>query len=89
MVPLAGAEEDEMMEDVSKMAGGGLVSGQDALANLETTLRPVEKYAVRFVEEVSFCCSFPTPETALSVSVSYLKKSWNADAAACIPASCL
>ena len=54
LVPLARAEEDEMMEDVAEMAGGGQVSGQDALANLETTLRPVEKYAVRFLEEVSF-----------------------------------
>lgn len=53
LVPLARAEEDEMMEDVAEMAGGGQVSGQDALANLETTLRPVEKYAVRFLEEVS------------------------------------
>lgn len=54
LVPLARAEEDdEMMEDVAEMAGGGQVSGQDALANLEVTLRPVEKYAVRFLEEVS------------------------------------
>ena len=42
-----------MMEDVAEMAGGGEVSGRDALANLEVTLRPVEKYAVRFLEEVS------------------------------------
>lgn len=56
LVPLATAEEeDEMMEDVAEMAGGGQVSGQDALANLETTLRPVEKYAVRFLEEVRTC----------------------------------
>ena len=54
LVPLARAEEDEMMEDVAEMAGGGQVSGQDALANLETTLKPVEKYAVRFLEEVSY-----------------------------------
>lgn len=53
LLPLARADEDEMMEDVAEMAGGGQVSGQDALANLETTLRPVEKYAVRFLEEVS------------------------------------
>ena len=58
LVPLAGAEEDEMMQDVSEMAGGGQVSGQDALANLETTLRPVEKYAVRFLEEVSCIYSY-------------------------------
>jgi len=57
IVPLAGADEDEMMEDVAQMAGGGQVSGQDALTNLETTLRPVEKYAVRFLEEVGFCVS--------------------------------
>ena len=55
LVPLAGVEGDEMMEDVAEMAGGGQVSGQDALANLETTLRPVEKYAVRFLEEVGSC----------------------------------
>lgn len=53
LVPLARADEDEMMEDVAEMAGGGQVLGQDALANLETTLSPVEKYAVRFLEEVS------------------------------------
>ncbi|KAL0041297.1 hypothetical protein WJX77_011458 [Trebouxia sp. C0004] len=52
IVPLAGADEDEMMEDVAQMAGGGQVSAQDALTNLETTLRPVEKYAVRFLEEM-------------------------------------
>ena len=57
LVPLAGADEDEMMEDVAQMAGGGQVSGQDALTNLEITLRPVEKYAVRFLEEVGFCVS--------------------------------
>ena len=57
LVPLAGADEDEMMEDVAQMAGGGQVSGQDALTNLETTLRPVEKYAVRFLEEVGSCVS--------------------------------
>ena len=44
-----------MMEDVTQMAGGGQVSGQDALTNLETTLRPVEKYAVRFLGEVRSC----------------------------------
>lgn len=54
LVPLARAEEDdEMMADVTEMAGGGQVSGRDALANLEVTLRPVEKYAVRLLEEVS------------------------------------
>lgn len=42
-----------MMGDVAQMAGGGQVVGQDALSNLDTTLRPVEKYAVRFLEEVS------------------------------------
>ncbi|KAL0043449.1 hypothetical protein WJX79_004963 [Trebouxia sp. C0005] len=52
IMPLAGADEDEMMEDVAQMAGGGQVSGQDALTNLESTLRPVEKYAVRFLEEL-------------------------------------
>ncbi|KAL3134959.1 Pharynx and intestine in excess protein 1 [Trebouxia sp. C0010 RCD-2024] len=53
LVPLARAEEDdEMMEDVAEMAGGRQMSGQDALANLEVTLKPVEKYAVRFLEEV-------------------------------------
>lgn len=57
LVPLARADEDEMMEDVAEMAGGGQVLGQDALANLETTLRPVEKYAVRFLEEVSIAKS--------------------------------
>lgn len=53
LVPLAGADEDEMMQDVAQMAGGVQASGQDALAKLETTLRPIEKYAVRFLELVS------------------------------------
>lgn len=53
LVPMADADEDEMMGDVAQMAGGGQVVGQDALSNLDTTLRPVEKYAVRFLEEVS------------------------------------
>ena len=44
------AEDDEMMADVAAMVGGA--QGSDALASLETTLRPIEKYAVRLVEEV-------------------------------------
>ena len=47
-VAVAGAEEDEMMADVAALAGGG--SG-DALATLEGALRPIERYAVRLVEE--------------------------------------
>ncbi len=66
-MPLAGADEDEMMEDVAQMAGGGQVSGRDALTNLETTLRPVEKYAVRFLEEVGLCVSV-TATVCLCVS---------------------
>ena len=62
LVPVTNADEDEMMQDVAELAGGGQVSGQDALSNLETTLRPVEKYAVRFLEEVGdplfFACLF-------------------------------
>ncbi len=38
-------------------AAGGAV-GEDALEKLEAALRPVEKYAVRFLEEVrAFHCS--------------------------------
>ena len=51
------AEDDEMMADVAAMVGGA--QGSDALASLETTLRPIEKYAVRLVEEVRIlkgCC---------------------------------
>lgn len=46
---MAGAEEDEMMADVAALAGGG--DGGDALATLEGALRPIERYAVRLVEE--------------------------------------
>ena len=46
----AAAEDDEMMADVAALVGGA--QGSDALASLETTLRPIEKYAVRLVEEV-------------------------------------
>jgi len=45
----AGAADDEMMADVAALAGGG--SGGDTLAALEGALRPVERYAVRLVEE--------------------------------------
>lgn len=38
------------MADVAALVGGA--QGSDALASLETTLRPIEKYAVRIVEEV-------------------------------------
>ena len=55
LVPLAGADEDEMMQDVAQIAGGAQASGQDALTKLEATLRPIEKYAVRFLELVRFC----------------------------------
>lgn len=55
LVPLAGADEDEMMQDVAQMAGGAQASGQDALTKLEATLRPIEKYAVRFLELVRSC----------------------------------
>lgn len=40
------------MQDVAQMAGGAQASGQDALTKLDTTLRPIEKYAVRFLEMV-------------------------------------
>ena len=38
-----------MMADVAALAGGG--AGGDALATLEGALRPIERYAVRLVEE--------------------------------------
>ena len=50
-------EEDEMMRDVAALAGNG--QSQDALATLEGALRPVERYAVRFLEEVR-PCTLPT-----------------------------
>ena len=37
---------------LTPQAAGGAV-GEDALEKLEAALRPVEKYAVRFLEEVS------------------------------------
>ena len=39
------------MLELSQAAGGAV--GEDALEKLEAALRPVEKYAVRFLEEVS------------------------------------
>lgn len=47
-------EAEAMMEDVAALAGHG--KSQDALATLESALRPVERYAVHFLEEV---VSFP------------------------------
>ena len=47
------AEEEEdadTMDDVAALAGNG--KSQDALATLESALRPVERYAVHFLEEV-------------------------------------
>ena len=57
LVPLAGAEEeDEMMQDVVQMAAEDPASGQDVLAKLAASLRPIEKYAVRFLEQVRCGC---------------------------------
>lgn len=67
LVPLAGADEDEMMQDVAQMAGGAQAMGQDALTKLETTLRPIEKYAVRFLEMVGV-------QTSLLLSVRLVEK---------------
>ncbi len=48
----AEAEEGgmDMMDDVAAMAGHGMST--DPLATLESVLRPVERYAVHFLEEV-------------------------------------
>lgn len=43
-----GGDDDEAMAEVVRMAGGG--PGGDAMAHLEGVLRPIERYAVRFVE---------------------------------------
>lgn len=53
-------EEDEMMRDVAALAGNG--QSMDALATLESALRPIERYAVRFLEEVGHApqCCFAT-----------------------------
>ena len=40
----------DMMDDVAALAGHG--KSGDALATLEGALRPVERYAVHFLEEV-------------------------------------
>ncbi|GAB4813110.1 hypothetical protein N2152v2_000156 [Parachlorella kessleri] len=45
----AATREAELMQDVAAMTGGA--SGTDAIAQLEHVLRPVEKYAVRLLEE--------------------------------------
>ena len=45
-----GEEEDPLlMRDVEALAGG--VKGKDALAALDSALRPVERYAVRWLEQ--------------------------------------
>ncbi len=51
-LPLVKAEEEDAdtMDDVAALAGHG--KSQDALATLESALRPVERYAVHFLEEV-------------------------------------
>ena len=43
-------EEDDMMADVAALAGGH--AGGAALATLDSALRPIERYAVRLLEEV-------------------------------------
>ena len=43
-------EDADTMDDVAALAGHG--KSQDALATLESALRPVERYAVHFLEEV-------------------------------------
>ena len=44
------AEDDDLMADVKSLAGGA--PSKDTLAQLEDALRPVEKYAVAFLEAV-------------------------------------
>ena len=52
MVEMGTEHQDEEVEaDVAALAGHA-ASGTAALANLEQSLRPVERYAVRFLEEV-------------------------------------
>eukprot|EP00899_Mesostigma_viride_P018488 jgi/Mesvir1/26640/Mv24037-RA.1 len=51
----AGMEGDEMLEDVRVMLASGERAGRDAedsIASWERQLRPVERYAMRFLEEV-------------------------------------
>lgn len=49
----ADAEADVLMSDVAALARSG--QSADPVANLESALRPIERYAVRFLEEVRFC----------------------------------
>jgi hypothetical protein len=42
--------DDVLMSDVAALAHGG--QSADPVANLESALRPIERYAVRFLEEV-------------------------------------
>lgn len=44
------AADDVLMSDVAALAHGG--QSADPVANLESALRPIERYAVRFLEEV-------------------------------------
>ncbi|KAG7668752.1 hypothetical protein Ndes2437B_g07158 [Nannochloris sp. 'desiccata'] len=48
-VAAVAAEDDEGFADVAALAAGG-APGEDPLSHLQSALRPIEKYAVRFVE---------------------------------------
>lgn len=62
-------EDDALMSDVAALARTG--QSADPVANLESALRPVERYAVRFLEEVRtlLLSRTPIPFTCLCVVV--------------------
>ena len=57
-------QDEDMETDVAALAGPA-AGRQDALANLEQSLRPVERYAIRYLEEVKHCFS-PCMESVMS-----------------------
>jgi hypothetical protein len=65
--PAAAAADDEAMAEVAALAGGGGGGGAggDPLAELQAALRPIERYAVRFVELEA---PAPDPEAAAALA---------------------
>ena len=49
-VAAVAGEDDEGFADVAALAGNG-APGEDPLTHLQSALRPIERYAVRFVED--------------------------------------
>ena len=71
------------MDDVAALAGHG--KSQDALATLESALRPVERYAVHFLEEVRLSRLPHAAGSGAARSLASLKAAHAPLHAACLP----